>query len=246
MEKLETDQENFFEFSVKFFSVSFFSLILESEKESKSIYYSVFVDANRLRMSVLVEILCATSVFQALGFLKGWRNFLLGSETLSYLLSLTSRNCNPDNGINNLIHIEIGFGFQRDKTLIIPNWVLEVDQNPSHGLNITAAFGLMSMLNEVVDVFWLELQNSFTMSLLSKLWCITVDVIGTLLAYKGELRDYYCMVAKVVGLECLTTKKCMKASNMHIKTWPPSIHVSGMVRKWLTSCGGKLVSETPL
>lgn len=40
------------------------------------------------------------------------------------------------------------------------------------------------------------------MSLLSKLRCITVDVTGTLLAYKGELGDYYCMAAKSVGLPC--------------------------------------------
>ncbi|CAN7091416.1 unnamed protein product, partial [Brassica rapa subsp. narinosa] len=41
-----------------------------------------------------------------------------------------------------------------------------------------------------------------TMSLLSKLRCITVDVTGTLIAYKGELGDYYCMAAKAVGLPC--------------------------------------------
>ncbi|KAF3579164.1 hypothetical protein DY000_02030209 [Brassica cretica] len=40
------------------------------------------------------------------------------------------------------------------------------------------------------------------MSLLSKLRCITVDVTGTLIAYKGELGDYYCMAAKAVGLPC--------------------------------------------
>ncbi|KAG2302275.1 hypothetical protein Bca4012_060596 [Brassica carinata] len=40
------------------------------------------------------------------------------------------------------------------------------------------------------------------MSLLSKLRCITVDVTGTLIAYKGELGDYYCMAAKAVGLHC--------------------------------------------
>ncbi|XP_068657147.1 uncharacterized protein [Aristolochia californica] len=40
------------------------------------------------------------------------------------------------------------------------------------------------------------------MSLLSKLRCITVDVTGTLIAYKGELGDYYCMAAKSVGLPC--------------------------------------------
>ncbi|CAK7335931.1 unnamed protein product [Dovyalis caffra] len=40
------------------------------------------------------------------------------------------------------------------------------------------------------------------MSLMSKLRCITVDVTGTLLAYKGELGDYYCMAAKAVGKPC--------------------------------------------
>ncbi|KAK8950829.1 hypothetical protein KSP39_PZI003135 [Platanthera zijinensis] len=40
------------------------------------------------------------------------------------------------------------------------------------------------------------------MSLLSKLRCITIDVTGTLIAYKGELGDYYCMAAKSVGLQC--------------------------------------------
>lgn len=40
------------------------------------------------------------------------------------------------------------------------------------------------------------------MSILSKLRCITVDVTGTLIAYKGELGDYYCMAAKAAGLPC--------------------------------------------
>ncbi|KAM1999923.1 hypothetical protein ACFX16_007291 [Malus domestica] len=34
---------------------------------------------------------------------------------------------NPDDKINNLIHIEIGFGFQKDEAFIIPNWVSEVE-----------------------------------------------------------------------------------------------------------------------
>ncbi|KAJ7565128.1 hypothetical protein O6H91_02G067400 [Diphasiastrum complanatum] len=37
---------------------------------------------------------------------------------------------------------------------------------------------------------------------LRKLQCITVDVTGTLLAYKGQLGDYYCMAAKSIGLPC--------------------------------------------
>ncbi|KAB2606276.1 cyclin-D5-1-like [Pyrus ussuriensis x Pyrus communis] len=49
---------------------------------------------------------------------------------------------NPDDDINNLIHIEIEFGFQRDKALIIPNWVLEVRlESITWALNRTAAFG---------------------------------------------------------------------------------------------------------
>ncbi|KAK4771820.1 hypothetical protein SAY86_013595 [Trapa natans] len=45
------------------------------------------------------------------------------------------------------------------------------------------------------------------MSLLSKLRCITLDVTGTLMAYKGELGDYYCMAAKSVGLPCPDYKR---------------------------------------
>ncbi|KAL8143172.1 hypothetical protein V2J09_016204 [Rumex salicifolius] len=40
------------------------------------------------------------------------------------------------------------------------------------------------------------------MSIVSKLRCITIDVTGTLIAYKGQLGDYYCMAAKSVGLPC--------------------------------------------
>ncbi|KMT07393.1 hypothetical protein BVRB_6g150190 [Beta vulgaris subsp. vulgaris] len=45
------------------------------------------------------------------------------------------------------------------------------------------------------------------MSFLSKLRYITVDVTGTLIAYKGELGDYYCMAAKAVGLPCPDYKR---------------------------------------
>jgi len=38
--------------------------------------------------------------------------------------------------------------------------------------------------------------------LLPKLRCITVDVTGTLIAYKGVLGDYYCMAAKAMSLPC--------------------------------------------
>jgi hypothetical protein len=39
-------------------------------------------------------------------------------------------------------------------------------------------------------------------SLLSKLRLVTVDVTGTLIAYKGQLGDYYCMAAKSAGMPC--------------------------------------------
>ncbi|KAL7258556.1 hypothetical protein ACSBR1_004643 [Camellia fascicularis] len=45
------------------------------------------------------------------------------------------------------------------------------------------------------------------MALLSKLLCITLDVTGTLIAYKGELGDYYCIAAKSVGLPCPDFKR---------------------------------------
>lgn len=32
--------------------------------------------------------------------------------------------------------------------------------------------------------------------------CVTVDVTGTLMGYKGLLGDYYCMAAKAAGLPC--------------------------------------------
>lgn len=47
----------------------------------------------------------------------------------------------------------------------------------------------------------------FNMSMLSKLRLVTVDVTGTLLAYKGELGDYYCMAAKSIGLPCPDYKR---------------------------------------
>lgn len=45
------------------------------------------------------------------------------------------------------------------------------------------------------------------MSLLSKLRLITVDVTGTLIAYKGQLGDYYCMAAKSAGMPCPDYKR---------------------------------------
>ncbi|KAJ4979947.1 hypothetical protein NE237_010727 [Protea cynaroides] len=52
------------------------------------------------------------------------------------------------------------------------------------------------------------------MLLLSKLHCITVDVTGTLLAYKGELGDHYCMAAKAVGLPCPDYKRMHEGFKM--------------------------------
>ncbi|KAH0718216.1 hypothetical protein KY285_014247 [Solanum tuberosum] len=49
--------------------------------------------------------------------------------------------------------------------------------------------------------------QSFTMSILTKLRCITLDVTGTLIAYKGELGDYYCMAAKAAGQQCPDYKR---------------------------------------
>lgn len=45
------------------------------------------------------------------------------------------------------------------------------------------------------------------MSILSRLRCITVDVTGTLIAYKGQLGDYYCMAAKSAGKPCPDYKR---------------------------------------
>jgi len=46
-----------------------------------------------------------------------------------------------------------------------------------------------------------------TMSILPKLRCVTIDVTGTLMAYKGELGDYYCMAAKASGRPCPDYKR---------------------------------------
>jgi hypothetical protein len=45
------------------------------------------------------------------------------------------------------------------------------------------------------------------MSLLPKLRLITLDVTGTLIAYKGQLGDYYCMAAKAAGMPCPDYKR---------------------------------------
>ncbi|PAN04266.1 hypothetical protein PAHAL_1G053400 [Panicum hallii] len=48
----------------------------------------------------------------------------------------------------------------------------------------------------------LQSPPSMSPSLLSKLRLVTVDVTGTLIAYKGQLGDYYCMAAKSAGMPC--------------------------------------------
>lgn len=63
---------------------------------------------------------------------------------------------------------------------------------------------------EVQDIVITGLEfavQSFTMSMLTKLRCITLDVTGTLIAYKGELGDYYCMAAKAAGKQCPDYKR---------------------------------------
>lgn len=52
--------------------------VAEAMAEQNEEMVGVFVDANRLRRSVLVEILGATSVFQAALFLEGLAQFLVG------------------------------------------------------------------------------------------------------------------------------------------------------------------------
>ncbi|KAG0482678.1 hypothetical protein HPP92_010762 [Vanilla planifolia] len=79
------------------------------------------------------------------------------------------------------------------------------------------------------------------MSLLSKLRCITIDVTGTLLAYKGELGDYYCMAAKAVGLPCPDYKRMHEGfktayTNM-AKLYPCFGHAAKMPNiDWWRSC----------
>ncbi|KAG0448891.1 hypothetical protein HPP92_027577 [Vanilla planifolia] len=79
------------------------------------------------------------------------------------------------------------------------------------------------------------------MSLLSKLRCITIDATGTLLAYKGELGDYYCMAAKAVGLPCPDYKRMHEGfktayTNM-AKLYPCFGHAAKMPNiDWWRSC----------
>ncbi|XP_074563149.1 uncharacterized protein LOC141819794 [Curcuma longa] len=79
------------------------------------------------------------------------------------------------------------------------------------------------------------------MSILSKLRCLTVDVTGTLIAYKGELGDYYCMAAKAVGLPCPDYKRMhegFKAAYTDMaKEYPCFGHAAKMPNiDWWRSC----------
>lgn len=79
------------------------------------------------------------------------------------------------------------------------------------------------------------------MSILSKLRCITVDVTGTLIAYKGDLGDYYCMAAKAVGLPCPDYKRMHEGfktayGNM-AKQYPCFGHAAKMPNiEWWRAC----------
>jgi hypothetical protein len=48
----------------------------------------------------------------------------------------------------------------------------------------------------------MQLRSLSSMSLLSKLRLIMVDVAGTLIACRGHLGDCYCMAAKSAGMPC--------------------------------------------
>lgn len=84
------------------------------------------------------------------------------------------------------------------------------------------------------------------MSIVTKLRCITLDVTGTLIAYKGELGEYYCMAVKSADFRVQTTSVCMRAVKLHTQTRQKNIPVLGLQRKFPTLCGGKLVLETLL
>ncbi|KAF5195610.1 Haloacid dehalogenase-like hydrolase domain-containing protein [Thalictrum thalictroides] len=79
------------------------------------------------------------------------------------------------------------------------------------------------------------------MSLLSRLRCITIDVTGTLIAYKGDLGDYYCMAAKSVGLPCPDYKRMHEgfkyAYSDMAKQYPCFGHAAKMPNiVWWRSC----------
>ncbi|KAJ0081347.1 hypothetical protein Patl1_12119 [Pistacia atlantica] len=79
------------------------------------------------------------------------------------------------------------------------------------------------------------------MSLLSRLRCITVDVTGTLMAYKGELGDYYCMAAKSVGLPCPNYKRVHEGFKLAYKEMATKYPCFGYAAKmpnivWWKTC----------
>lgn len=79
------------------------------------------------------------------------------------------------------------------------------------------------------------------MALLSRLRCITVDVTGTLLAYKGELGDYYCMAAKSVGLPCPDYKRVHEGFKLAYKEMAKNYPCFGFAAKmpnivWWKTC----------
>ncbi|THF99943.1 hypothetical protein TEA_017269 [Camellia sinensis var. sinensis] len=96
-----------------------------------------------------------------------------------------------------------------------------VDFADANQIPITLSFWLLGMLyfscqqlvngkfggKDLSQISETAVKSSSEMALLSKLGCITLDVTGTLIAYKGELGDYYCMAAKSVGLPCPDYKR---------------------------------------
>ncbi|KAL6629935.1 hypothetical protein ACP70R_029700 [Stipagrostis hirtigluma subsp. patula] len=79
------------------------------------------------------------------------------------------------------------------------------------------------------------------MSLLSKLRLVTVDVTGTLIAYKGHLGDYYCMAAKSAGMPCPDYKRVhqgFKVAYAEMSTRHPCFgHASAMPNvEWWKMC----------
>lgn len=79
------------------------------------------------------------------------------------------------------------------------------------------------------------------MSLLGKLRCVTVDVTGTLMAYKGELGDYYCMAAKSVGLPCPDYKRMHEGFKLAYKDMAKNYPCFGFAAKmpnivWWKTC----------
>lgn len=79
------------------------------------------------------------------------------------------------------------------------------------------------------------------MSLLSKLRCITVDVTGTLIAYKGELGDYYCMAAKAAGQPCPDYKRMHEGFKLAYKDMAKNYPCFGHAAKmpnivWWKTC----------